>query len=83
MSNSDSLVKIVTVNGVYRFLIDLKKLNQQNNDGFSNSIDIVCRDKLEVQWMQLSNRVQNRADVWNRIVLDSPSDDDTIPRQSG
>ncbi len=83
MSNSDSLVKIVTVNGVYRFLIDLKKLNQQNDDGFSNSINIVYRDKLEVQWMQLSNRIQNRADVWNRIVLDSPSDNETIPRQSG
>ncbi len=82
MSNSDSLVKIVTVNGVHRFLIDLKKLNQQNDDGFSNSINIVYRDRLEVQWIQ-HHGVANIPDAWNRIMLDPPSDDKDIPRQSG
>ncbi len=83
MSDSDPLVKIVTVNGVHRFLINLKKLNQQNDDVFSNSINIVYRDRLEVQWIQHHDRVADIPDAWNRIILDPPSDDDTIPRQSG
>jgi hypothetical protein len=66
MSSSEEVVRICTYRGVTRIIIDLRMINQPEDNTVPSPINIVLRDRLEVQWQSHMN------EVWNRIIIDQP-----------